>query len=203
MNNKNNAVSPATKGTKINNLFTSDLHFFHDNVVDYSKRPWTAEEQTEKLISIWNSQVKKNDYVYHLGDFAFARSKKDYDKVRDVISRLNGKKHFIVGNHCDSKIWEMIRQDPSLAVWVKDYAKIIIEKQKVILCHYAFRTWDCAHHGSFNLYGHSHGNLPPIGKQLDVGIDNSIKVLGEYKMFEWSDIVEFMSQQNLVKGFSD
>lgn len=97
----------------------------------------------------------------------------------------------------------MIEDDSSIAVWVRDYAKIKIQNQKVILCHYAFRTWDCTHHGSYNLYGHSHGNLPPIGKQLDVGIDNAIKVLGEYRLFEWSDIVEFMKNQELVKGFSD
>jgi calcineurin-like phosphoesterase family protein len=183
--------------------FTSDLHFFHDNVVEYSNRPWTAEEQTEKLIEIWNKQVKKNDNVYHLGDFAFARKKKDFEKVKELILRLNGRKHFIVGNHCDEKIWQMIEDDSSIAVWVRDYAKIKIQNQKVILCHYAFRTWDCAHHGSYNLYGHSHGNLPPIGKQLDVGIDNAIKVLGEHRLFSWQDIVDFMSKQELSKYFSD
>lgn len=187
----------------MNHLFTSDFHFFHDKVVTYSSRPWLAEEQTEKLIEIWNNQVEKKDNAYHLGDFAFVRKFKDLDKVKEIISRLNGRKHFILGNHCDPRIWEAIAKDIKMCEWVKDYAKIKIDKQKVILCHYAFRTWDCANHGSFNLYGHSHGTLPPIGKQLDVGIDNSFKVLGETRMFEWSDIVKFMDNQELKKDFSD
>jgi len=187
----------------MNDLFTSDLHFFHDNVVKYSNRPWSAEEQTEKMIAIWNSQVGPKDNAYHLGDFAFARHMRDLDKVKQLISRLNGRKHFILGNHCDQKIWQAIAQDSRLCNWVKDYSKVNIQGHKVIMCHYAFRTWDCAHHGSFNLYGHSHGNLPPVGKQLDVGIDNAIKVLGEYRLFEWSDILSFMEKQILVKDFSD
>lgn len=185
------------------NFFTSDLHFFHDNVVEYSKRPWTAEEQTEKLIEIWNSQVGKKDNVYHLGDFAFIRQKKNIDNLISVIKRLNGKKHFILGNHCDQKIWAKIGEDRNLCEWVKDYAKVNIEGKKVILCHYAFRVWDCSHHGSFNLYGHSHGNLASIGKQLDVGIDNSIKVLGEHRLFTWEDIVKYMENINVHENFSD
>ena len=33
--------------------------------------------------------------------------------------------------------------------------------QLVVLCHYAMRVWDRSHYGSWHLYGHSHGNLPP------------------------------------------
>jgi hypothetical protein len=40
------------------------------------------------------------------------------------------------------------------------------------MCHFAFRSWNLMHYGSWNLHGHSHGNLPPSrGKQLDVGVD--------------------------------
>lgn len=177
------------------NVFTSDLHIFHDKVVKYSNRPWSAEEQTEILVDMWNKQVGPQDNVYHLGDFVFMRKKKDIDKLKELIGRLNGKKHFITGNHCDPKIWSLINEDRKMCEWVKDYAKVLIDNKKVIMCHYAFRTWDCSHYGSFNLYGHSHGGLEPIGKQLDVGIDNSIKVLGEYRLFEWDDIVKFMENR--------
>jgi len=178
------------------NLFTSDLHFFHDNVVKYSKRPWTAEEQTEILIKMWNKQVKKNDNVYHLGDFVFMRSVKNVDKLIELLKRLNGKKYFIKGNHCDDKVWKRIAEESGLVEWVKDYAKVIINGKKVIMCHYAFKVWDSSHYGSFNLFGHSHGNLEETtGKQLDVGIDNSVKVLGEYRLFTWDDIVKYMEKR--------
>lgn len=176
-------------------FFSSDFHFFHDRVVKYSNRPWSALEQTEKLVEIWNNQVKDCDEVYHLGDFAFIRNKKGIDKLKNLLHRLNGKKHFILGNHCDREVWSLIDQDLTLNVSVKEYDKIKIDNHKVILFHYALRTWDSSRYGSFNLYGHSHGELPPIGKQLDVGIDNSIKVLGEYKLFEWKDILKFMKER--------
>ena len=52
--------------------FTSDTHFFHNNIIDYCKRPFVnAEEMNEYIIKQWNSVVKPQDEVYHLGDFAF------------------------------------------------------------------------------------------------------------------------------------
>ena len=35
------------------------------------------------------------------------------------------------------------------------------------------RVWNKSHYGSWELYGHSHGTLEPIGKQLDVGVDTN------------------------------
>jgi calcineurin-like phosphoesterase family protein len=33
------------------------------------------------------------------------------------------------------------------------------------------RVWRKSHFDSINLYGHSHGNLAPVGKAWDVGVD--------------------------------
>jgi len=35
------------------------------------------------------------------------------------------------------------------------------------------RVWNLSHHGSWHLYGHSHGNLPdtPTSLSMDVGVD--------------------------------
>jgi calcineurin-like phosphoesterase family protein len=33
------------------------------------------------------------------------------------------------------------------------------------------RVWDQSHHGSWHLYGHSHGKLPDLGLSTDVGVD--------------------------------
>lgn len=35
------------------------------------------------------------------------------------------------------------------------------------------KVWVRSHYNSFQLYGHSHGNLPTEGKQYDVGVDNN------------------------------
>jgi calcineurin-like phosphoesterase family protein len=45
------------------------------------------------MIERWNERPVRNpDIVYHLGDFAFA------DQT-PYLSRLNGQKHLIIGNH--------------------------------------------------------------------------------------------------------
>ena len=62
--------------------------------------------------------------------------------------------------------------------WIQDYYELKVAdadapsgKQLIVLCHYAFRVWRNAHHGSWHLYGHSHGSLPSAGRSMDVGVD--------------------------------
>jgi hypothetical protein len=55
-----------------------------------------------------------------------------------------------------------------------DYlAEISIHGQPVVISHYAMRVWNRSHHGAWQLYGHSHGNLPDTSTSLsmDVGVD--------------------------------
>jgi len=35
------------------------------------------------------------------------------------------------------------------------------------------RTWPKSHYNTWQLFGHSHGKLKGIGKQLDVGVDTN------------------------------
>ncbi|KKL16922.1 hypothetical protein LCGC14_2490690, partial [marine sediment metagenome] len=50
---------------------------------------------------------------------------------------------------------------------------MIHKNQFIVVCHYAMRRWERSHYGSWQLYGHSHGRLEPIGLQHDVGVDNN------------------------------
>ncbi len=80
----------------INTWFISDTHFGHVNILEYEKkaRPFeTVEEMNEVMIERWNSVVKPNDIIFHLGDFCFGRHN------LGIASRLNGKKKLILGNH--------------------------------------------------------------------------------------------------------
>jgi calcineurin-like phosphoesterase family protein len=54
------------------------------------------------------------------------------------------------------------------AIWEKE-----IKGFYVVVCHFAMRVWPRSHFNSWQLYGHSHGKLPPIGKQWDIGVDNN------------------------------
>lgn len=79
---------------------TSDTHFFHENVIKYSNRPFKdAKEMNECLVDNWNSVVKPGDKVYHLGDVAMGPEHRE--ELPSLLSKLNGSKRLIVGNHDD------------------------------------------------------------------------------------------------------
>lgn len=149
-----------------NVFFTSDTHFGHSKVIDYSKRPFRdVEEMDETLIRRWNARVKSGDLVYHLGDFSFH----DTEKSARIAARLQGQKYLVLGNH-DKKMKDEVK---NRFVWARDYAEIKVADQKIILCHYAFLTWNSSHKGSWSLHGHSHGSLKPDAHacRADVGVD--------------------------------
>lgn len=76
----------------------SDTHFGHANILNFEPCRNTAmridghENHDEWLIENWNSVVKPDDVVLHLGDFAFKQ-------IQEVQPLLNGRKILILGNH--------------------------------------------------------------------------------------------------------
>jgi len=78
--------------------FTADTHFSHTNILRYCHRPFkNIEEHDYRLIQLWNSRVKPEDIVFHLGDFCF---KEIQGKTAQYfLNQLNGKIIIIKGNH--------------------------------------------------------------------------------------------------------
>jgi len=88
-------------------FITSDHHFYHKNIIEYEKRPFnTVDEMNKAMIEKWNSVVKVNDEVYHLGDFAL---QSNTEEMRKLIKNLNGIIHLILGNHDWTKPFRYIR----------------------------------------------------------------------------------------------
>lgn len=80
-----------------NTWFTSDTHFGHQNILKFC--PWnrpfsTVEEMDEHLVDVWNRDVKPEDTVYFLGDFALK-----FTMVEKYLPRLLGNIIWIPGNH--------------------------------------------------------------------------------------------------------
>jgi calcineurin-like phosphoesterase family protein len=170
--------------TKKNNIFfTSDTHFQHANIIKYALRPYeNAEEMTEDLIKRWNSVVKPNDIVFHLGDFMFG----NINRFWEIRSRLNGKIYLIHGNHdyklmCEGNIEQGFED-------IAAQMNICIDGQKIYLSHFPFLTFDGIFKDkpSWQLFGHVHSNKehpgtsPDIKRldyllpyQYDVGVDNN------------------------------
>lgn len=75
---------------------TADSHLDHGNIIVYENRPFEDKFQmTEALIENWNSVVKPNDLIFHLGDLFFSKAK----RAEELAKRMNGRKILIQGNH--------------------------------------------------------------------------------------------------------
>lgn len=76
--------------------FTSDLHFGHKNVIEYTGRPFsTKEEMHGVLITNWNKKVQPQDTIVIAGDLALCTFK----EFEPIATQLNGKKILVQGNH--------------------------------------------------------------------------------------------------------
>lgn len=91
------------------NVFViADTHFGHRSLVEGRLQPdgtrlkmaggrhtdfATIEEHDEAMVERWNAIVKPGDKVYHLGDVCVTK------KSLKILSRLNGRKTLIAGNH--------------------------------------------------------------------------------------------------------
>jgi calcineurin-like phosphoesterase family protein len=157
---------------------TSDEHYGHNNVIKFCNRPYKdIEEMKEGLIENHNSVVKKGDLVYHLGDI-FWRTIPLLEAV-SIVKRLNGQHYYVRGNH--EELIDHNKNLRDLFIWNKDIAEIHPAGfPKIVLCHYALRTWNGSNRGSWQLYGHSHNGLSrsvqgvtreESALSLDVGVD--------------------------------
>jgi calcineurin-like phosphoesterase family protein len=133
----------------------------HKNIIKYSNRPFNSVEEMDSIIiAHYNSVVKQGDVVYDLGDFSFANPVK-------YLPRFNVQPIRIKGSHDhDLKEPRMLVIKPNNLV-DNEGAPLVIT-----LCHYAMRSWELSHYGSWHLFGHHHGLLPPYGLSFDVGVDS-------------------------------
>ena len=84
--------------------------------------------------------------------------------------------------------------------WIGDTKLIHVENQLIFLSHYAHRVWDQSHRGSWNLSGHSHGNLADLPTYLatDVGVERTeiiTKGLAKFAPVEFSEIREYLKDR--------
>lgn len=180
--------------------FTSDEHYFHKKISEYQGRPFSSvEKMNVTLISNHNAVVNPDDDVWHLGDFAFAK----INQIEWLLHQLHGRHHFCRGNH-DKELLKHIDYliDKRLFVENDKDAEITVNGQFIVLHHYGKRVWNRSHHGSWQLFGHSHGSLPPYGKSVDVGVDSPwITGKAEYRPFSFTELQRYMN--NRPKAFAD
>jgi calcineurin-like phosphoesterase family protein len=157
--------------------FTSDLHFCHNNILNYEpdSRPFnTIEEMNETLVQKWNDKVSTEDTVYVLGDLSMGR----VEVAIEYIKRLNGKIILIRGNHDTPKRIEAYKE---IGIEVHDIFYLPYKGRYFILCHFPIANEEFIrmviedNSEVVNLYGHVHSNAPVGYKDgtYHVGVDTN------------------------------
>lgn len=134
---------------------TSDTHFCHTAEFLWKPRGFTsAEEMNEAIIERWNSIVKPDDMVFHLGDMMLS----DTEKGFECMKRLNGYISVVWGNHDTNPRKELVYYSAILPL---GYAHQFQHKKiTCYLSHYPSLTanWDSKHFSQhvINFHGHTH-----------------------------------------------
>lgn len=173
--------------------FTADQHFGHKNIIKYCNRPFDrVEDMDETLIQEWNKNVYVDDTVFVIGDITLG----NYDAWCKYLTAIHGFVIIIPGGHDWRWMTDYASKNTSRLAYIEVREPLITLDTfdpVIVLCHYAMRVWDRSHYDSWQLYGHSHGMLEPVGKQLDVGVDNIYKMFGSYRPLSLLEVTDYMT----------
>lgn len=182
--------------------FTSDWHISHANIQKYcpDTRPnCTPEAMNQVLMDNITAQVRPGDIIYNLGDVSFASKEVTRDHLM-YIKSLGVEHHLIFGNH-DHKLRKELDFFKGCFDSVQDIKEITVGKKLIVMCHYSMRVWNRAHHGSWMLFGHSHGEMQVDGKSMDVGLDS--RSSGDMSMWSFDEIKDIMSTRERIEHHGD
>lgn len=139
---------------------TSDLHLFHNQGFIFEPRGFSSvEEMNEAIEKNWNEVVDDDDEVYVLGDLMVGGKTASNEKGMEIVRRLKGSKHVIIGNHDTDARIALYRKEPSIRD-VQYATKIRYGSYHFYLSHYPSITSNLQHEtlkqGVINLFGHTH-----------------------------------------------
>lgn len=181
-----------------NLFFISDTHFSHSNILTFLdsagnniRKFRDAEEMDERMIQNWNSVVRPQDKIYHLGDVSF----RSWQRMNEIMPRLMGKKRLILGNHDHYPIEEYAKHFEKIMSW-RQFKQF---KKPFICCHYPLHK-STLYRGSKGpggvhcVHGHVHQNDVMIEgtKRPDPQYINVCVEKINYTPIELSDLMNLM-----------
>ena len=161
-------------------FFVADTHFSYAPILKRENRPFKdIQEHDEVLITNINSQVSRDDILYHLGDFCNynQRDRESWHRALPLVRFIKCRVRLIIGNNEFRLIRDEFGGDFEA---FREYAMFLgfddvlpnctlnLHDEQVFLTH---RPTD-HREGCFNLFGHTHragGLWRPFG--INVGID--------------------------------
>jgi len=165
--------------------FISDTHFGHKNIIKYCKRPFVSVIEMENRLKMnWNNLIKKDDVVYHLGDFGLAPK----SVLTKICSELNGHKILVRGNHDKSeKSMFDIGFDE-----VYKYMEIERDRKKIFIGHKPMVSY----YHDMVLCGHVHDLFQINGNIVNMSVD-----VWNYKPIPWSILRDLNLNRNTFQRY--
>ena len=146
---------------------TSDLHFWHKNIIKYCTRPYKSVEKMNRcLIDKWNAKVDKEDHIFVLGDFSLERNP---EKLKSIVNKLNGVKHLVLGNHDELKPDQYLKigfTSVHTSLWLPYKDKMIYLAHDPAV-KTALKKEDILFHG----HVHKLWKVQPENNLINVGVD--------------------------------
>lgn len=158
-------------------FFTSDMHFDHANIIKICNRPFKdVDDMNNSIISNWNKTVGKDDTVYILGDITMGKSK---NKIDGILSKLNGTKIIIKGNHDKDSIANYTYLEESFVVDNENY--------KFVMFHYPIEDWNGKYKNTIHVHGHTHSEKKSnMNNRYNVSVEAN-----EYKPVSIEEIIKY------------
>ena len=141
----------------------SDHHFGHKPIIDYEARPFAdVEEMNRVMIERWNSVVKQEDQVFHLGDFSFLNQ----EDTAAIVNQLNGYKILILGNHDRgrSRSWWLEAGFDEVSEYPLVYQNFFILSHEPLYMN--------RHMPYVNVHGHIHGQKFAGSSYFNVSVEH-------------------------------
>lgn len=139
----------------------SDTHFNHYKIIEYAHRPFSSvKEMDETMADNWNSVVKDDDIVWHLGDVAMFKN--NYH-----LPYLKGHKNLILGNHDSGKNTQLL----SMFEDILSYKKF--PKLGLLLTHVPVHPNDLYGFDReyINVHGHIHDIPAPDHRYRNMSVE--------------------------------
>jgi len=153
-----------TKSAGTVNTWICSDHHLGDERMKILGRPFSSsEDMIEKFIELHNLVVKPNDEVIMVGDIC----NKDTPEMIKHVSRFNGNKTLIRGNHDINLSDEELSEYFDEVIPDGEGMEIEVEGMRCYITHYPTQGKE----DRFNLVGHSHSAWRYQLNMFNIGID--------------------------------
>lgn len=162
----------------------SDTHFNHVNMLTFKSKDGSlirpnfkdVDHMNEIMINNWNTVIKPDDQVIHVGDVIFGRS----DLYGNILARLNGIKTLIMGNHD----YDAAKFIPYFSNIRSSYSTKNEFKREMLFTHYPVDAYSLPPN-TLNVHGHIHEKKIDNENYLNVCVERT-----NYRPIPIEDIIE-------------